>query len=177
MPDFSSLSYDTRRADQPGLLVLCRLSVSFPDFRIRQHLDKDSSHHRARLKAARLFRRLRVVPVRQWNARGRFLSESVRRSKYIGKHRTRTGQASCPGEPIDFGVVGPVIERKTVTIRVRFVKRKLAISNRFWEKVQTKQLIPDQVVFLAPGTPLIERKPEMITFKAHLLPALDIIAG
>src|SRR5438105_874643 len=95
-----------------------------PHGRICKHPDKDTSDHGASLKTL-LLCSPRVVPVGQRDARWRLVSKGVRGRKQSLELLLVVSQRGGPGKPIDFGVIGPVVERQAVFIGMARIELQL----------------------------------------------------
>ena len=103
-----------------------------------------------------MFSRVSLIEIGERHAVGSLVCELIRGRKKRIEIRGVIGERRRPEEPVQFRVLRSRIERQTVSILLRLIEDDLR-TGHFWRKqVQTQQLVPDEIIFLAPRTRLVE---------------------
>ena len=80
------------------------------------------------------------------------------------------GKRGRPDCPIQLGVGCAVIQGQAERIHVRLVEGNLRIGNLGGEQVEVENVVPDEVVFLAPGACLVEGQAIVVAVSGHRRP-------
>ena len=110
------------------------------------------------------------VPIAQRDTVACFVGEPVGRICDGREVALIIRQSRGPNQPIELGVFGAIVERHSKWLLHRFVERQLLPRHFRRKEFVAQQLIPHQVIFLAPCAGFIERQPIVIAVAGHLRP-------
>ena len=141
-----------------------------------EHLDEVSAHDGPRHESAAIGL-VGVDPVGHRNAVERLVHEVVNRSDEGLEGRLILGQRGRPHDPVGLRIGLAAVEREPVSVLAGQIVGDLLFGDRVGEDIQPEELVPDDVVFLAPGSGLVERQPVVVAVIGHLLPLGSHLAG
>ena len=117
-----------------------------------------------------LFGRAGEVPVGEWNARGGRVYEFVDRSHERVEIFLIVRKGRGPDFPVKLGVVGAIVERKSVLVELRLVVLHFLFGNFLGEEFEIEEAIPNDVVLHAPGVGTVKGETVMIAVVGEFNP-------
>ena len=132
-------------------------------------LDVDSADDGSRLET-NLFGRAGVVPVGEGNARSGSVYEFVDRSHERVEIFLIIRKGRSPDFPVKLGVVGAIVERKSVLVELRLIVLHFLFGDFLGEELEIEETIPNDVVLHAPGVGTVKGETVMIAVVGELDP-------
>src|SRR5271166_4285250 len=134
-----------------------------------QHFDVHAAYHGPRLEAL-LLAGGGVVPVGERNTARALVdpaADGLEESIPVGRV---FGQGGGPYLPVELGVGSAVVERQPVAVQVLEIEGDLGLAHTRREEAEPEDLVPYQVVLLAPGAGLVEGEPVMVCHPTNQRP-------
>ena len=136
---------------------------------IGEDFDEDAADNAAGLKAD-LLAGFGVVPVGQWDAGWSFICPEIDGVDDGVELLGCGGECRGPYRPVEFGVACAAVEWETVAVEFFEVEGDFGFADGLGEEVVVEELIPDKIVFLAPGAGTVEGEFVVVAFLRHADP-------
>src|ERR1700744_986425 len=139
------------------------------DLRVHECLDEDATDYRSRLEA-HLPTTDGVVIISGGHSGRSLIGPDHQAMDKISILPIIGGERRGPYLPIELRNGFTVVERQAIGLHLLRIECPLGLHQLLWEEMKIEYVVPDKVIFLAPGAGLVQRDRVMNSIDRHTPP-------